>query len=196
MDTDNTGLITVDQLVTKIRAKILSVQAPLRISQAKMKEYADKSRAEAPVYAKGDEVMIRTERLLTVAEKNAHKKKCRVRWNGPYLIKSCVNRNAYEIELPPGFRHHRVFNVNDIKRYRFTERFGQSKQPPCLFKDELGAFFQVDSVIGHEKRKGRDFYQVHWKGYSNKYDSWEPDTNLLLVKDKIQQFFIDQEAAV
>jgi hypothetical protein len=39
----------------------------------------------------------------------------------------------------------------------------------------LGRVYEVEKIIGHEERKGGDFFKVKWKGYGVIDDSWEPE---------------------
>ena len=47
---------------------------------------------------------------------------------------------------------------------------------------------QVESIVGRKEEKGEVLYKVHWKGYSNKNDSWEPEKNLQECEDLIEAF--------
>lgn len=55
---------------------------------------------------------------------------------------------------------------------------------------------QVESIVGHRKRKGKDFYLVHWLGYSKKEDSWEPEENLVSCTELIDNFMEETLAKV
>lgn len=47
--------------------------------------------------------------------------------------------------------------------------------------------FQVESIVGHKKEKGKTLYRVHWKGYSSKEDTWEAGTDLS-CKDLLKKY--------
>nr|CAD2165714.1 unnamed protein product [Meloidogyne enterolobii] len=39
--------------------------------------------------------------------------------------------------------------------------------------------FEVESINGHKKVHGKDFWLVRWSGYGPEHDTWEPNSNLL-----------------
>ena len=41
-----------------------------------------------------------------------------------------------------------------------------------IARNEKG--YEVGAVIGHRKHDGRWELLIHWKGYANNHDSWEP----------------------
>ena len=45
--------------------------------------------------------------------------------------------------------------------------------------------------MGRKEENGKVLYKVHWKGYSSRYDTWEPDKNLLECEDLIARFLKD-----
>ncbi|KAI8426268.1 hypothetical protein MSG28_005156, partial [Choristoneura fumiferana] len=58
------------------------------------------------------------------------------------------------------------------------------------------AEYEVDRILEvHHKKNGKREFLIHWKGWSNKFDSWEPEDNLncsdLIKKfmDKVKIFF-------
>ncbi|XP_064399252.1 chromo domain-containing protein cec-3-like isoform X2 [Halichondria panicea] len=50
------------------------------------------------------------------------------------------------------------------------------------------SIYQVDTIVGHQNTEGQDYYKVHWLGYSEKEDTWEPSENLSSCLDLIKQF--------
>jgi len=48
-------------------------------------------------------------------------------------------------------------------------------QPP---DDDAGHEYEVDKVLGHQWKNGKEYYYIHWKGYPTEDDSWEPQENL------------------
>uniref|UniRef100_A0A915N9A3 Chromo domain-containing protein n=1 Tax=Meloidogyne javanica TaxID=6303 RepID=A0A915N9A3_MELJA len=39
--------------------------------------------------------------------------------------------------------------------------------------------FEVESINGHKKVHGKDYWLVRWSGYGPEHDTWEPNSNLL-----------------
>lgn len=48
--------------------------------------------------------------------------------------------------------------------------------------------YQVQSIVGKRDLRGKIYYQVHWKGYSKEYDSWEPEENLVSCDELIEEY--------
>ena len=45
------------------------------------------------------------------------------RWFGPFEVTKVVNPNAYQLQLPPNFKQHKVININFLHPYRQSLRF-------------------------------------------------------------------------
>ncbi|XP_068618529.1 chromobox protein homolog 3-like [Battus philenor] len=63
----------------------------------------------------------------------------------------------------------------------------KSKPPPKKAKNkewdgekaEEGAEYEVERILEvHHKKSGKRDFLIHWKGWSSKFDSWEPESNL------------------
>merc|ERR1711997_1391263 len=72
--------------------------------------------------------------------------------------------------------------------------FKQTDNPPIHVKsysimDDLGddQVFAAEAITKKRLRKGRTEYLVKWKGWSPKYNTWEPEENILDVR-LIDQF--------
>jgi hypothetical protein len=39
--------------------------------------------------------------------------------------------------------------------------------------------FIIDHIIGHKTIRGKVVYKVHWKGYDDDSDTWEPESNFM-----------------
>ncbi len=47
----------------------------------------------------------------------------------------------------------------------------------------------VEKILDKKKEKGKVYYLVKWKGFSNKDNTWEPRTNLIIdVPDMIKEY--------
>ena len=81
-------------------------------------------------------------------------------------------------------------NINDIKKFHFTTRFGDKKQPPPLWKESKGEgdYYELDKIIDVKKVKGKTLYLARWKGYGKDEDTWEPEENFSLCTEEIREF--------
>ena len=46
----------------------------------------------------------------------------------------------------------------------------------------------MEKIIGKRAGKKGTEYHIHWRGYTDKYDSWEPEQNLLDCEELISNF--------
>ncbi|KAG6462713.1 chromobox protein homolog 3 [Manduca sexta] len=56
-----------------------------------------------------------------------------------------------------------------------------SKRPKTEWdgKDDENAEYEVERIMEvHHKKNGKREFLIHWKGWSSKFDSWEPESNL------------------
>ena len=44
--------------------------------------------------------------------------------------------------------------------------------------DDITHEYEVDRILGHQRRQGKDYYYIHWKGYPSEDDTWEPKENI------------------
>ncbi|KAG5675618.1 hypothetical protein PVAND_005507 [Polypedilum vanderplanki] len=54
--------------------------------------------------------------------------------------------------------------------------------------------YEVEAIVGHKKVGDKNFYKIHWKGYSQKEDSWVPGIELNyrdLLKEYKKKYFDD-----
>lgn len=168
------------------------VKSNMSAAQDCMKRNADRHRSEAPEYAIGDKVWLSTSNLrLTRASQ-----KLTERWLGPYEITELMGPNAVKLRLPSSMRIHPVVNVSRLKPYK--DRLpGQStfRPGPVLVTEDRDDEYEVDYIVD-SRYKGRCLeFLVHWKGYDETDQTWEPKANLTHAKDAISDFHMKHPSA-
>jgi hypothetical protein len=108
---------------------------------------------------------------------------------GPFEVIEPVGEGAYRIKIPDTWLIHDVFNERLITPYHETSFKLQKKDPPPppdIMNDE--EHYEVEKIRGVRK-KGRGMqYLVHWKGYPNEEDTWEPLRMLKGAEEAIQDY--------
>ncbi|XP_047504720.1 chromodomain Y-like protein [Pieris napi] len=91
---------------------------------------------------------------------------------------------------------------NPIKKGKRKSKKKESKVPAKRTKTswdsqqaDENAEYEVDRILEvHRKKNGQREFLIHWKGWSNKFDSWEPEKNLN-CPDLIKKFMDKVDAA-
>ena len=85
------------------------------------------------------------------------------RWFGPFPISKVINANAYEIELPPSFKSHKVINITFLRPYRISTKFPRD-HPDALFPPPVESDAQEIASNCKEENDVHDgsnvFYEV------------------------------------
>ena len=174
-----------EELMKQMEETLEQTKENIEKAKARMKRQADRQRSQAPDYKIGDKVWLSTENLkLTRASK-----KLTEQWLGPYDITKRIRDNTLELRLPRSIKIHPVVNISWVKPYK--ERLeGQPtfKPGPVQVTEDREIEFEVDYIVD-SCYKGRHLeYLVHWKGYSNEDNTWEPKSNLSNMLDAIKDF--------
>jgi hypothetical protein len=157
----------------------------LEAANQRMKATTDKRRKPMELQV-GDEVLLRT-RHLRVKGKIA--RKLFPRFIGPFTITKKINPVAYRLHLPHTLSIHPVFHVSELKPYIK----GSKDRPPPIPTGIQGDYeWEVESIKGHEVRgrgtNSENRYLVHWKGYPDEFDTWEPEPNLLRCRELVRDY--------
>ncbi|KAJ2944384.1 hypothetical protein O0L34_g18386 [Tuta absoluta] len=88
--------------------------------------------------------------------------------------------------------------VNKRKSSSKKESKSPAKRPKNEWDSEKAdenAEYEVERILEvHHKKNGKREFLIHWKGWSNKFDSWEPESNLN-CSDLIKKFMEKVDAA-
>jgi hypothetical protein len=108
---------------------IISVQGivikNLKVTQERMKQYADLKRKDAPEFKIGDLVMLDGRHIQTRQPKDKldHKK------HSPFTIQKVVSLTAMRLSLPRKWKIHNIFHRSLLKPYN-----NRTRPPPDLLK--------------------------------------------------------------
>lgn len=149
----------------------------LEKSRQRMKEWADKRRKEAPVYAKDQLVMLNGKNIKT----KRPSKKLDKRMLGPFRIEKVLSPTAVRLTLPESWRIHNSFHVSLIEPYHTSD----NQDPPdpvriLLDADPIeGDEYQIDEIKDSIETEGHVKYLVKWQGWpARKHWTWEPFEHL------------------
>jgi hypothetical protein len=96
--------------------------------------------------------------------------------HGPFMITKQVSPVAYKLDLPMGWTIHNVFHASLLTPYRETTTHGPNytRPPPDLIAGEKE--YEVENIVNHRfyGRQQALQYLVHWRGYPDADNSWEP----------------------
>jgi hypothetical protein len=145
---------------------------------AKQREQAQAALAKtaqgAPIeqFQTGDQVWLKARHLALPYQvpKLAPKR------HGPFTITKQVSLVAYKLDLPMGWTIHDVFHTSLLTPYHETtmHRPNYMRPPPDLIVGEKE--YEVENIINHcfHGRQRALQYLVHWKGYPDVDNLWEP----------------------
>ncbi|CAG8973067.1 hypothetical protein HYALB_00009371 [Hymenoscyphus albidus] len=68
-----------------------------------------------------------------------------------------------------------------VKKVKETKTKTAARKPAKIEYD-------VDSIVDSKLVRKKRFYLVHWVGYDNKQNTWEPEEHLGNAQEKIQEF--------
>jgi len=134
-------------------------------AQQVQRRNADKKRIAAILIKEGDWVLLK--------RKESQKRKLAPLADGPFQV-SKVGTNTVTLRFPSNSRAHPTVNISRVQPY-FGPRPQLLTAPP---DDDAAHEYEVDRILGYQKRKGKDYYYIHWKGYPAEDDTWEPKENI------------------
>src|SRR5213078_3120564 len=141
-------------------------------AQQVQRRNADKKRIAAILIKEGDWVLLK--------RKESQKRKLAPLADGPFQV-SKVGTNTVTLRFPSNSRAHPTVNISRVQPY-FGPRPQLLTVPP---DDDAAHEYEVDRILGYQKRKGKDYYYIHWKGYPAEDDTWEPKENISKAALKI-----------
>src|SRR6266436_751726 len=167
------------------RMKKIHEEAQAALSKARddMQRYADFNRGETPEYKVGDKVWLSTKNLNI----DRPTRKLAERQIGPYEVVKIVSSNAVKLKLPASFKIHDVINVSRLRPYH-PPVAGQCITPPKPIEVEGTPEYEVEEVMDSRLKRGKLEYLVKWSGYTDDYNTWEPEANLDNATDAISDF--------
>ena len=157
-----------------------------------MKVQADKHQNPAPDYKVGQQVWLSTDNLCML---NRASKKLMEKWIGPYEV-TRVTPNAVELKLPKTLRIHPVVNVSRVKPY-LGPLPGQpvSRPGPVQVSEECDEEYKVDYIVASCIYRWQLQYLVHWKGYEEHKQTWEPASNVKNAPLVVEHFYKENPSA-
>jgi len=159
-------------------------QAALSKSCNGITHYADFHRGEALEYKVGDKVWLSTKNLNV--DRPSHK--LTEQQLGPYEIIKIISPNAVKLKLPTSFKIHNVINISPIRPYR-PPTAGQSTIPPEHVVIEGTPKYKVEKITDSRLKRGKLEFLVKWSGYTDDYNTWEPEANCANSRDIINEFY-------
>jgi len=99
-----------------------------------------------------------------------------------------ISSNAVKLKLPTSFKIHDVINVSHIRPY-CPPTAGQSTIPPEPVVIEETPEYEVEEITDSRLKHGNLEFLVKWSGYTNDYNTWEPEANCTNSRDIINEFY-------
>ena len=135
----------------------------------------------------GDQVMVSAVALETPESRNRPSRKLRHKKIGPFTVLRQISHQAYEIDLPPHLRAHRVLNGDHLSKVTTPLRLPQTP-PPELDPATGDTVYEVESLLDHRCRGRRLEFLVKWAGFPEHDSTWETEDNLSGSPEVLQQY--------
>ncbi|MBW0463420.1 hypothetical protein O181_003135 [Austropuccinia psidii MF-1] len=157
-DTPDGNLSTTIQSV-----KQQDVKRELEVAIKKFKRYSDKNRASPPAFNPGD--------MVWLSSKNIKSARCTIklseRWLGPFPILKKVSTHAYHLKLPSQQKSiHPVFHISLSEPVKTSTMPNRHQEPPPEIIIEEEEEWEVSQILDSKLKRGKLWYLVEWKGFS------------------------------
>ena len=162
-------------------------KSALEFANKVMKENYDKHTRPSRQYKEGDQVYLEATNIKTYRPS----KKLSEKRFSPFKILKKIGASAYKLDLPKTwYGIHPVFNESLLSPY-IPPKFPSQKKPdppPAIPVPEGWIEHEVESIKDSRTRRKKVQYLVHWKGYADEHDTWEPLSNLKNALDSLKNF--------
>jgi hypothetical protein len=160
-------------------------------AQQRQAHHADQHRRDV-VFKVGDQVLLSTKHLKMIGSAD-RAAKFSYKYIGPFNIKRVVNKNAYELDLPPQLQIHPTLSVDRLKAYHdgrlaFPLRTRIDDRPPPAVASTDGDEYEVESVLAKRGTGARTEYLVRWKGWPLWEATWERRSGLQGAPEAVDTF--------
>ena len=170
----------------------------LKQAQQRQKKYADEHRRDMTLQV-GDQSLLSTANLRFLRIDKAPK--LLPKFIGPYAVTKVISPTSYESDLPQQLRIHPVFHLDKLKLFKKSLHFPnrvQPLRPPPEVEEDGHEEWEVERILGRrlikiERGRTRTEYLVHWKGYPDYEDSWQPASNLTNASYMISEYMKNQD---
>jgi len=140
----------------------------------------------------GDQVLLSTANLKLIGGSD-RTTKFAYKYIGPFKIKRVVQKNAYELELPPQMHIHPVLNVSRLKAYHdgrkeFPLRKNHEDRPAPQIGADNEELYEVESIIAKRGKGARIEYLVKWRGWPLWDSTWQRKADLQGAAQALQAF--------
>ena len=169
----------------QVLVRLLCINALLE-SQHKARSIFDSNRP-SQVFNVGDKVLLSTRNLKDTHAGQKGPQKLMPKFIGPYVVKSKLEHDNYELSLPSGSRLHPIFHTSLLKEYLHDPT--RMSKPPAMRDTDGAQLYQVESILKHRKRRKKTEFLVQWSGYDASHNSWEPQANLSHLPDLIRSYY-------
>ena len=115
---------------------------------------------------------------------------------GPFeVIRLNSSKTAVELKFDFGTKVHPVQPVSRCELYVPDTRNRSSRvNKPQTFDEQGDETGEIERIVGKKVRRGRTFYQVKWKGFDPKFNTWESAQHL--ANEGCQESIDDFESAL
>ena len=93
-------------------------------------------------------------------------------------------------------RIHDVFHKDVLSPYMPDEIEGRTQPAPPPVVVDGDTEYEVGMVLDARRVREKLQYKVHWKGYSNAHDSWEPAEHVEHATEALEDFYRECPEAV
>ena len=164
------------------------IRSAMLLSQEDYKRFYDRKREKGETFTPGTRVWLSMTNIKTKrpTEKLEYKK------IGPFEVKEQISSHSYRLQLPRSYKIHPVFHMSLL-----TPVASGSRLPaPVTIPIDEPTEYRVDSIVDAKvqySRKGGNhrrtiLHKVHWHGYPEEDDTWEPLSNLQGCRDLVAEF--------
>ena len=134
----------------------------------KQLEYAQKCRNANITFKVGDLVMYQRRSF----KKNLAQKLQTI-WHGPYQVTAIDEHGNLRLNIPRRYSRHPVFAPDMLKHYHDNPEHRRN-----IPEDEEAPLYTIDRIIDQKQTKDDKKDLIHWKGYDEDKDTWEPADNI------------------
>ena len=92
---------------------------------------------------------------------------------------------AFRLDLPEQVGIHPVFHVSQLKPYVSSSTPTVVTSPPPVYADRRGAYYEVETILGKQRRGRKWYYLIKWAGYDDSDNSWEEYADVRHLTDLV-----------